>query len=428
MPQNKKTDMKKGLLLISGLAISALASAQISITTGSLSYSQDFNTLDSNATNSSNLPAGFALHENGSGSSANDMYRSGDGNSNAGDTYSYGSVANADRALGSLGSGSVQAIFGVQFTNNTGSTINSVDVNFTGEEWRFGGLTGTRTGADSLLFQYSTSATSVGDTNASASWVQVPDLLLLSPNLTSPSGALDGNDGANRTTVNGTVTLSLPDGGSIYFRWVDLNIGGSDDGLAVDDLTMTFATGSGPACAAPTGLTETNVTPFSADLSWNAVTGAQSYEFVVDNSSTPPAASGTNTTATSYSASSLTPSTVYFLHVRTVCGATEFSAWSNYSFTTMTDGISNLSQNALGFAVVGVPTSDVVNLLFNASSNQPSTVSILDVTGRLVHTSTILTGYGTNARQLSGLSLAPGIYSVRLSNAQQSAVVKIAVQ
>ncbi|NMH26523.1 fibronectin type III domain-containing protein, partial [Flavobacterium silvaticum] len=86
-------------------------------------------------------------------------------------------------------------------------------------------------------------------------------------------------------------------------------------------------------CLPPTGLTASNVTATTADLSWTAPATApgSGYEYAVTTSSTPPA-SGTATSATSYAASGLTGGTFYYLHVRSVCGAGDFSPWVSLTF------------------------------------------------------------------------------------------------
>jgi hypothetical protein len=88
-----------------------------------------------------------------------------------------------------------------------------------------------------------------------------------------------------------------------------------------------------PPCLAPTGLAVTNISS-SADVSWNAVSGASSYQYAVTTSSTPPTSGGTVTTATSFQATGLLGSTQYYAHVRTDCGAGGFSPWASKAFTT----------------------------------------------------------------------------------------------
>lgn len=86
--------------------------AAISINSGGTAYTQNFNTLANTGT-SSTLPDGWEFLE--TGANANSTYTAGTGSSNAGDTYSFGSVA-ADRALGTLRSGNLIPIIGASFT------------------------------------------------------------------------------------------------------------------------------------------------------------------------------------------------------------------------------------------------------------------------------------------------------------------------
>jgi len=233
--------MKTLATLLSLAALATSASAQISLSGGNPVYTQDFNTLDTNATNSSNLPNGWVIAEAGTGGAANGQYRSGNGSANAGDTYSFGATQNTDRALGSLASNSVRPFFGASFTNNTGVPLVNVQVTYRAEQWRAGD---TAVKTDTLMFYYSTTATAI-DTSTSG-WTAVPALLTLSTNsaATGTSGnATDGN--TVFTNMNATLTFPtpIPNGSTLRVKWMDVNILGSDDGIAIDDLTMRFFTG-----------------------------------------------------------------------------------------------------------------------------------------------------------------------------------------
>ena len=107
----------------------------MNLTALDLAYQENFDTLAISGT-SSLLPAGWEILE--TGTNANLTYTAGTGSGNAGDTYSFGSTAATDRALGGLLSGSLTPLFGVAFVNNTGQLITSLDVSFTGEQWRAG--------------------------------------------------------------------------------------------------------------------------------------------------------------------------------------------------------------------------------------------------------------------------------------------------
>lgn len=206
---------------------------QVSLTTIGSPYTQDFNTLVNTGT-SSVLPTGWSLNEVG----GNATYAAGNGSDNTGNTYSFGATGTAERALGGLLSGSVTPSFGASFTNNTGSIITSIDLAYIGEQWRIG-ATGR---VDRIDFQYSENATSL----ITGTWTDVNTLDFTAPTTTGTLGALNGNLAANRTAISSSITgLSIAIGATFWIRWTDLNASGSDDGLSVDDFSLTpFTTGS----------------------------------------------------------------------------------------------------------------------------------------------------------------------------------------
>ena len=210
------------------------AAANINLTALNTAYTQNFNTLARSGT-SDVIPDGWSFSE--TGANANATYTAGDGTSNAGDTYSFG--LGSDRALGSLQSSNLLSTFGACFTNNTGQTITSLDITFTGEQWRLG----TVGRADRLDFQYSTDATSL----TTGAWFHVDALDFASPLTTGSVGALDGDAAANRTLVQGSITgLSIANGATVFIRWTDFNASGTDDGLAIDDFSLTPKGGTAP--------------------------------------------------------------------------------------------------------------------------------------------------------------------------------------
>jgi predicted extracellular nuclease len=205
----------------------------ISLTALGTAYGpQDFSALASSGT-SSTVPLGWDFSE--SSTNANTLYTAGTGSSNAGDTYSFGTPAgDADRAFGGLRSGALVPIIGAQFTNDTGATITSLALSYTGEMWR-AGVT-NRNAADRLDFQYSTNATSL----TTGTWTDVDTLDFNSPNILTAAGLLNGNLVGNRTAISDSISgLSIPNGATFWIRWIDFDISSSDDGLAVDDLSLT---------------------------------------------------------------------------------------------------------------------------------------------------------------------------------------------
>lgn len=191
-------------------------------------YNQNFNTLASSGSSSA-LPNGWLLSE--AGTNANSTYDASTGSTTGGNTYSFGAASNSERAFGGLQSGSLIPTIGAYFINNTGSTVTSINITYTGEQWRLG----TTDRADQLDFQYSLDATSL----TTGTWVNVDQLDFSSPVTTGTVGALDGNAAANRTLVSYTITgLSIPNGATFVIRWNDVNASGADDGLGVDDFSI----------------------------------------------------------------------------------------------------------------------------------------------------------------------------------------------
>lgn len=221
--------MSKRFFALAALAAASLsAQAQVQLTAASLNYSQNFDTLASSGT-SSGLPAGWAFLE--AGSNANTTYAAGTGSDTAGNTYSFGKAGSTERALGGLRSGSLVPQFGVSFVNLAGRAIESVSIGYIGEQWRLGGTGRT----DRLSFQYSTDATTLN----SGTWTNLSALDFIAPKNSTPTGALDGNAAANRSALSGSIAgLNLAQGGSLWLRWSDVDVSGSDDGLAIDDFSF----------------------------------------------------------------------------------------------------------------------------------------------------------------------------------------------
>jgi hypothetical protein len=205
------------------------AMAQVSITSLGTPVLENFNTLASTGTSSS-VPVGWAFLE--TLTNANTTYTAGTGSSNVGDTYSFGSSGSPERAFGQLRSGNLASVLGAQIKNNTGGPIHQLQIDYTGEQWRFGGTT---TPPDRLDFQYSTDATSL----STGTWTDVDALDFSSPIVSGTVGALDGNAAANRRAIAFKFPVTVAAGATVWIRWTDFDPSGSDDGLAIDDVAIT---------------------------------------------------------------------------------------------------------------------------------------------------------------------------------------------
>ncbi len=233
------------------LAVAPLVTPSGQVAYAGGSYAQSFDTLPSSGTftltsagplafdtapiSASGLGGWTFAKYAGSGSVA--LFRVDAGTGTSGSIYSYGSAAATDRALGSLCSGSTVSRFGLTLVNSTGQAITQFTISYTGEQWRRGSGAANR-----LACEYAFDAT---DLNTGA-YVAATSLDFTAPVTTGSALALDGNAAANRTAISATITgLNWAPGQSLTLRWTDVDDTGSDDGLAIDDLSFNTPVAAG---------------------------------------------------------------------------------------------------------------------------------------------------------------------------------------
>jgi len=192
---------------------------------------ETFDSLSNSGNANALLPRGIYLRE--SGTAADNLYGAQNGSSTNGNAYSLGSTGSTERCFGGLTTGSVGPIFlGARFVNSTGQPFNALKVSYTGEQWRCGG-NGV---GDTLFFQVSTNA----DSLHTGTWTSIPVLHFASPFVDTISQALDGNLAQNQAHISDTaVNLGIiQPGQSVWIRWRDNNVVGSDDAIGIDDLSV----------------------------------------------------------------------------------------------------------------------------------------------------------------------------------------------
>ncbi len=247
--------MKKIILLLTVLICIQL-NAQINITSNNFNYQQDFNSISNTGTSNP-----WTDNETILGWYSNRIiYRADNGGSNTGAIYSYGSTESTERALGSVASGSTNTIYyAARFVNNSSEKITRVSINFIGEQWRNGG----NTSQHKLEFAYKIGTIDSLDSLADMNFIPQSELDFISPIVGSTASALNGNATENQSVLSSTFSVSLNIGEEIWFRWKDINDGGSDHGLAIDDFNITF-TGEIPTVATKLGITSINqgISPF----------------------------------------------------------------------------------------------------------------------------------------------------------------------
>ncbi len=293
--------------LVADTVFSDAISPAISLASACGTYAQTFDSLV-NAGASSTTPLGWGLAE--SGNNANTTYTASTGGNTAGDTYSYGAAGvnpGTDRAFGTLLSGSLTPVMGAAFLNNTGAEITALKISCVGEQWRLG----TAGRADRLDFQINPNAATL----TAAGFVDVNSLDFTTPLTSGNAGARDGNATAHRTWISAAITgLSIPNGQAFAIRWVDQDATGADDGLAIDDFTLTALAGGIAAqpvdlAACPGGSAAFGVgAPGAASFAWrkrgsgwggggwtiNSGNGGQFVGNSTANNSGDPAANGDN--------------------------------------------------------------------------------------------------------------------------------------
>jgi predicted extracellular nuclease len=180
----------------------------------------------------------------------------------SGSLYSFGSSGSTERALGSLASPSTGTLhYGLQLTNNTEETINSLYIEYRGEQW----FSGSNASEHRLIFEYQVDAPGF----LTGVWTPFVPLDFVSPITGATTGsAIDGNDFLNSYTPNGVIPVEIPPDSSLWIRWADINDDENDHGLAIDDLVVTVGgtvvTPSAtpvPPTSTPTPITGTPVSP-----------------------------------------------------------------------------------------------------------------------------------------------------------------------
>ena len=88
----------------------------------------------------------------------------------------------------------------------------------------------------------------------------------------------------------------------------------------------------------------------------------------------------------------------------------------------------NPSITDMSFSIYPNPTNDFMTITFTLTDNKPSTISLLDVVGRVViAVNCDQLNTGTNKVVLSTTTVPPGIYIVKLQNSQDNLTHKVVI-
>lgn len=237
----------RSIVSVAALAAAALpAHAAISLNSAASTYAQTFDSLANAGTNNAwandSTLQGWSLF-NAAGNAITTI-NAGDGSSNAGAFYSFGTSAATDRALGgaasggayfgSPASGAVAGYIALALTNTSGAAFDSFTLSFNGEQWRNGG----NTSAQTMALQYGFGATF----GSVSSWTAAGAAFnWASPVVGATAAAVNGNTAGLVANVGGTVTTNWAAGDTLWVRWVENNDTGNDHGLAIDNLSLSVS-------------------------------------------------------------------------------------------------------------------------------------------------------------------------------------------
>jgi hypothetical protein len=192
------------------------------------------------------------------------------GSTTSGNTYSFGTGTETERALGAINSsGPGNIAYSLVLTRGAGQRpVTGVNIAYTGEQWRNSAAT-----AQAITFSWSTfttAPTTIAELGPAATGFNaLPALNFTSPITGGTAAALNGNLAANRTALGATLTgLNLTSSNFLALRWVDIDHSGVDHGLALDDLSVSIASvaNATPTAAALTTSIDVVDQPFVVNL------------------------------------------------------------------------------------------------------------------------------------------------------------------
>jgi hypothetical protein len=249
-------------LLLALLLFPVTFYAQVAMN-GSGSYTQNFDALLSTGSvnswvENSTIPNWYSQR-----TTASTNYAANNGSTLSGGLYSYGTTSNTERALGAIGSNNTSYggdfAHGILLQNNGTDVVTNLNLTYTLEEWRNGGSNAAQT----VTVWYKVSATRdtlLNPGSINTGWTEVTALAGSSPVSSATPGALDGNATANKLTLNSIVPATVASGSFIMIRWSDIDHTGSDDGLAIDDVSISWG-----SCTPTTG---TDILTACDSLTW----------------------------------------------------------------------------------------------------------------------------------------------------------------
>lgn len=212
-----------------------------------LPTASSFQNLDGQWQDNATLPGWYRTIVSDGTPGVENRWRVDNGGASGGSLYSYGSFGSTDRALGFVPSSNLATIhIGVRLVNGAAEAIDEIDVTYFGEQWR---QDSANQGALDFAYRLGQGALVDGE------WTRVADLDFLAPWHSMTPSALNGNLPVNQNFMAARISgLSWQPGEELWLRWTGENQPMPDQGLAVDDLTVTIVPEPGTLLALAAGL------------------------------------------------------------------------------------------------------------------------------------------------------------------------------
>jgi hypothetical protein len=197
-----------------------------------------------------------------------------DGDQTTGGQISFGPPSSSNRALGLLATSTTgSTAIGAKFINNTGTTLNFITLQVTGEVWRQSNLPKTL----ECYYWIDPTAAEPMPTQATA---YLPALNVSFPTVSADVGgaAVDGTAAANQSylAVTNQAITNWPSGAALWLVWEMADSTGKSQGLAIDNLSFAATALGAPANAPVLSLQGSSAAPFV--ISWRvSAAGCQLY-------------------------------------------------------------------------------------------------------------------------------------------------------
>lgn len=185
-----------------------------------------------------------------------------------------------------------------------------------------------------------------------------------------------------------------------------------------------------PDCATPSGLTTTNIKATTARVSWNVVSGAQTYTVRYRKTGTMQW-SKTSALSNFKKLTGLMPNTQYDWGVKSVCDAVNniSSDWSaTQNFNTKPLRLEDEREEEISLEVFPNPIATSATISFSTVESSDIIIELLDVAGRKSRLLDASVEAGHHELSLDRAGFSDGIYFVRLTMNEQTTMIKVAIE